>query len=266
MADIEIDEPIDGVTRLTLNRPSRLNALTPPMLDELKAALQKADADLGCRVVLLTGAGRGFCAGVDLGYVDDSAEDSKHRPAQLMPAQQYWSSITPELRDLRPPVIAAVNGPATGAGLALVLGSDIRLAATSASFACSFVRVGLSGADMGTSWLLPRMVGVARAQELMLTGRRIGAEEALRIGLVVEAVPDETLETRSLEVAASVLANSPFGVTMTKEVMWASLEIGNLETAIKMETRTQSLCACTDDHWEAASAFVEKRAPRFTGM
>jgi enoyl-CoA hydratase len=118
---------------------------------------------------------------------------------------------------------------------------------------------------MGTSWLLPRIVGVARAQELMLTGRRFGAEEAMRIGLAVEVVPDEDLADRAVAVAESVLANSPFGVTMTKEVMWASLEIAGLETAIQMETRTQALCACTEDHWEAANAFVEKRPPNFTG-
>jgi enoyl-CoA hydratase len=265
VAELEVDQPAPGVTRLRLNRPERLNALTPPLLDELRATLERIDADESCRVVVVTGAGRGFCAGVDLGYVDDSAEDAKKNPARLMPGQAYWSSITPKLCSIRQPIIAAVNGPATGAGLALVLGSDIRLAGASASFAASFVRVGLSGADMGTSWLLPRIVGMARAQELLLTGRRFDATEALRIGLVVEMIPDDELEARSLQVAESVLANSPFGVTMTKEVMWASMEIAGLETAIKMETRTQALCACTDDHWEAANAFVEKRPPMFTG-
>jgi enoyl-CoA hydratase len=119
---------------------------------------------------------------------------------------------------------------------------------------------------MGTSWLLPRIVGVARAQELMLTGRRIDAEEALRIGLVVDMVPDDELESRSLHFAELVAANSPFGVAMTKEVMWSSLEAPGLETALGTEVRTQALCACTDDHWEAAAAFVEKRAPRFSNQ
>jgi enoyl-CoA hydratase len=265
MADLEIDEPVPGVTRLRLNRPERLNALTPPLLEELKRTLDRVSDDESCRVVVLTGSGRGFCAGVDLHYVDDSAADNKGRPAQLMPGQMSWSAITPKLRDVRQPIIAAVNGPATGAGLALVLGSDIRLAAASSSFAVSFVRVGLSAADMGTSWLLPRIVGVARAQELMLTGRRFNAQEALRIGLVVDVVDDDELEAKSLQMAESVLANSPFGVTMTKDVMWSALEIPSLRTAIGMETRTQALCACTDDHWEAAAAFVEKRPPRFTG-
>jgi enoyl-CoA hydratase len=202
--------------------------------------LDRVSDDESCRVVILTGSGRGFCAGVDLQYVDDSAADNKGRPAQLMPGQVSWSAITPKLRDVRQPIIAGVNGPATGAGLALVLGSDIRLTAASASFAVSFVRVGLSGADMGTSWLLPRLVGVARAQEPMLTGRRFDAEEALRIGLVVDVVPDDELEARALQVAESVLANSTFGVTMTKDVMWSSLEIAGLQTAIGMETRMAS--------------------------
>lgn len=265
MADLDIDEPASGVTRLRLNRPERLNALTPPLLADLKGSLARLDGDAACRVVILTGAGRGFCAGVDLTYVDDSAAESKGRPPLLMPGQASWAAITPQLRAIRQPIVAAVNGPATGAGLALVLGSDIRIAAESAVFAVSFVRVGLSAGDMGTSWLLPRIVGAARAQELMLTGRRFDAQEALRMGLVVEVVPDGELDARALEIAESVTANSPFGVTMTKEVMWAALEIPALETAIAMETRTQALCACTDDHWEAAAAFVERRPPRFTG-
>jgi len=265
VADLEVDHPAPGVTRLRLNRPERLNALTPDLLTALKEQLDIVGVDPICRAVVLTGAGRGFCAGADLQHVDQSADDNKGRPAQLMPGQAMWSAITPKLRSVRQPVICAVNGPAVGAGLALVLGSDIRIAAASASFAVSFVRVGLSGADMGTSWLLPRLVGVARAQELMLTGRRFDADEALRIGLVVDVVPDEELEDRALRFADLLLANSPFGVAMTKEVMWSSLEIAALETAIAMETRTQALCACTDDHWEAAAAFVERRPARFTG-
>jgi enoyl-CoA hydratase len=264
MADIELDQPAAGVTRIRLNRPDRLNALTPPMLADLKDALARTSADRSCRVVLLTGAGRGFCAGVDLGYVDEAAEDNRNQPARLMPGQWEWSEVALKLRAVRQPVIAAVNGPATGAGLALVLGADIRVAAASASFAVSFVRVGLSGADMGTSWLLPRIVGAARAQELMLTGRRIDAEEALRIGLVVRVDPDDELQERALEEASLVIANAPFGVAMTKEVMWSSLETPDLTTAIAMEVRTQALCACSDDHWEAVNAFVEKRPPRFS--
>jgi enoyl-CoA hydratase len=266
VADLETDHPRPAVTRIRLNRPDRLNALNPPVLDELKATLARVSQDDSCRAVVLTGVGRGFCAGVDLTYVDDSAADNKRKPARLMPGQWEWSELAPKLRAVRQPVIAAVNGPAMGAGLALVLGADIRLAAASATFAVSFVRIGLSGADMGTSWLLPRIVGVARAQELMLTGRRIDAEEALRIGLVVDMVPDDELESRSLHFAELVAANSPFGVAMTKEVMWSSLEAPGLETALGTEVRTQALCACTDDHWEAAAAFVEKRAPRFSNQ
>jgi enoyl-CoA hydratase len=263
MADLEIDNPIKGVTRIRMNRPDRLNALTPPMLNELKQTLTRISLDDSCRVVIMTGAGRGFCSGVDLGYVDAAATDNKGKPVRLMSGQWEWCDLTPRLRAVRQPIISAVNGPATGAGLAMVLGSDIRLAASSATFAASFVRIGLSGADMGTSWLLPRIVGAARAQELLLTGRLIDSEEALRIGLVVELVPDDQLEARSLYFAELVIANSPFGVAMTKEVMWSSLETSALLTALATEVRTQALCACTEDHWEAAEAFVGKRAPRW---
>jgi enoyl-CoA hydratase len=236
------------------------------LIEGLHRALDAVAADRSCRVVILTGAGRGFCAGLDLrGYGDPPGTDGLGETQKGFAVQTTIARLIPHLRSLPQPVIAAVNGPATGGGFALVLGCDVRIAARTARFNAAFIRIGLSACDIGTSWLLPRLIGAARAQELMLTGRRLGADEALRIGLVVEVVPDDELQARAIEVAESVLANSPFGVTMTKEVMWASLEIGNLETAIKMETRTQALCACTDDHWEAASAFVEKRPPRFTG-
>jgi enoyl-CoA hydratase len=266
MSDLELDEPIPSVTRIRLNRPHRLNALIPPMLADLKSTLSDISRDDGCRAVIITGEGRGFCAGVDLQYVDDSAAESKGKAARLVPGQWEWSELALLMRNVRQPIIAAVNGPAVGAGLAVVLSADVRLAAASASFAVSFVRVGLSAADMGTSWLLPRLVGAARAQELMLTGRRIDADEALRIGLVVDVAPDEALAARSLHFAELIVANSPFGVAMTKEVMWSSLETPSLATALGTEVRTQALCACTDDHWEAAAAFVEKRPPKFTGQ
>ena len=148
--------------------------------------------------------------------------------------------------------------------LAVVLGSDIRLASASASFSAPFTKIGLSGGDMGVSWLLPRIVGAARAQELMLTGRRVRSDEALRIGLVVDVLPEGELADKAVEIAVGVAAQSPFGTRMTKELMWSSLEIAGLDTAIALEIRTQALCTVGDDHWEAASAFIEKRQPHFT--
>lgn len=160
-------------------------------------------------------------------------------------------------------MIAAVNGPASGGGFALVLGSDIRIAARSARFNAAFVRIGLSACDIGTSWLLPRLVGAARAHELMLTGRLFDADEALRIGLVTDVVEDEQLIDRVLEEAALVARNAPFGVFMTKEVMWSALEIPSQAAAIDLENRTQIMTSFTADQREALAAFVEKRDPRF---
>jgi enoyl-CoA hydratase len=171
--------------------------------------------------------------------------------------------LVPRLRALHQPVIAAVNGPAAGGGLALALASDVRIASTSARFNVAFVRLGISGCDIGVSWLLPRLIGASRAWELMLTGRIIDASEADRIGLVLRVVPDEELLDTALETAGLIAANSPWGIRMTKEVMWSQLEIGSLQAGIDLENRTQVLSSMTADMQEAVSAFLEKRPPHF---
>jgi enoyl-CoA hydratase len=217
-------------------------------------------------VIVLTGAGKGFCAGLDLGGYGPPPQDEGHgtgRVQQGFAVQQQIAALIPKLRRLRQPVIAAVNGAASGGGFALVLGSDVRIAAAGARFNAAFVRIGLSACDIGTSWLLPRIVGAARAQELMLTGRLFDAEEALRIGLVVATTPPDDLLPRAYESAELILRNSPFGVQMTKEVMWSALEIPGLQAAIDLENRTQIMTSFTEDHREAITAFVERRDPRF---
>jgi len=178
--------------------------------------------------------------------------------------QTHIATLIPQLRSLPVPVIAAVNGPAAGGGLALALGSDVRIAAASARFNVAFVRVGLSGCDIGVSWLLPRLIGASRAWELMLTGRIIDAPEADHIGLVTRVVPDDELLDAALETAGLVVANSPWGVRMTKEVAWSQLEIGSLQAGIDLENRTQVLSSFTGDLAEAMTAFVEKRPHKFT--
>ena len=261
------DEVEEGITVLRLNRPERLNAITAPLIAELHRLLDDIHADRSCRAVILTGAGRAFCAGADLrGGDPDQPEPVDWRPGPVgtFQQQEMYSATTLKLRSLRQPVIAAVNGAATGGGLTLVLGSDIRIAAASARFSAAFVRVGLSGCDMGTSWLLSRIVGAGRAPELMLTGRIIDAEEALRIGLVLDVAPDDQLLETALGAARLIRANSPFGVSMTKQVMWSTLEISGLHAAINLENRTQVLASATQDFQEAMLAFAEKRAPRFT--
>lgn len=259
-----VDTVRAGVTRLTLNRPARLNAMTTELVQGLHDALDDVAADRGCRVVVLTGAGRGFCAGLDLGgYGATPGSEDAGRTQGGFATQRHIARLIPHLRSLPQPVIAAVNGPAAGGGFALVLGSDIRLAAASARFGAAFIRIGLSACDIGTSWLLPRLIGAARAQELMLTGRVFDAAEALRIGLVTDVVADEQLMDLALAKADEIMANTPFGVMLTKEGMWSALEIPGLQAAIDLENRQQIMASATEDHREAMTAFLEKRAPAY---
>jgi len=254
----------EGITLLTLDRPSRLNAMSVELVADLHAALDQVAADRSCRVAVITGAGRGFCAGLDLkGIGPNPASAGLGRAPAGLTTQQHIATLVPHLRSLRQPVIAAVNGPATGGGFALALASDVRIAATSARFGTSFVRLGLSGCDIGVSWMLPRLVGASRAFELMLTGRVFDSAEADRLGLLTRLVPDDELLDTALEKAAQIAANSPFGVAMTKEVMWSQLEIPSLQAGIDLENRTQLLAGSTEDAREAMAAFVEKRTPTF---
>jgi enoyl-CoA hydratase len=173
------------------------------------------------------------------------------------------STLIRRLRDTPQPIVAAVNGPAAGFGLALALGSDIRLAAESAVFRVAFINIGVSNCDMGTSWLLPRLVGASRAHELMLTGRRFGPEEAERIGLVADVVEDDALERRTLETAEQIAAWSPWGVRLTKQGMWSALEIPSEQAAIEYEDRQQILSVHGKAPAEAITAFLEKRPAEF---
>jgi len=259
-------EPRPGIALLTLDRPERLNAMSHELVADLHTALDELRDDRSCRVVVITGAGRGFCAGLDLrdGAAVPGTEDQGRAQAGLA-TQQHIATLVPHLRSLRQPVIAAVNGPAAGGGLALALASDIRVAAASARFNVAFVRIGLSGCDIGVSWLLPRLIGASAAFELLLTGRLIDAEEARRIGLVGRVVPDGEVVDAALGIAEEIAANSPFGVWMTKEVMWSQLEIGSLQAGIDLENRTQLLASTTGDMQEAMLAFLEKRPARFSG-
>jgi len=258
--------PDSGIRILTLDRPDRLNAMNPALIDQLHERIDELRADDHARVVVLTGAGRGFCSGLDLQDASPtglSGNGGRGRMQRGMDVQQRIAGLVPALRSLRIPVIAAVNGAAAGGGLALALASDVRVAAASAKFNVAFVRIGLSGCDIGVSWLLPRWIGASRAFELMLTGRMVFAEEAERIGLVSRVVPDDELLDAALETARQVCANSPTGVWMTKEVMWAQLEVGSLNAGIDLENRTQILTSYTEDMHEAVGAFLERRPPEF---
>lgn len=264
MSTVRITRPADGVALLTLDRPEKLNAMDVNLVRDLHAALDEVGGDRTCRAVVITGEGRGFCSGLDLGGYGAAPDSDGRGPIGAgMATQQHIAALIPRLRSLHQPVIAAVNGPAAGGGLALALGCDVRIAATSARFNVAFVRIGLSGCDIGVSWLLPRLIGASRAWELMLTGRIIDSAEADRIGLVSRVVDDGTVVDAALETAALIVGNSPWGVRMTKEVAWSQLEIGSLQAGIDLENRTQILSGQTADMQEAVAAFLQKRPPEF---
>ena len=264
MAEIEISYPRDGIAQITMNRPDKLNAMTSAMVEQLHDALGALGRDREARVVILTGAGRGFCAGLDLGgYGDAPGYQWNGSVEKGFAIQKHIASLIPRMRSLPQPIISAVNGPASGGGFALVLGSDIRIAAQSARFNAAFIKIGLSACDIGTSWLLPRLIGAARAQELMLTGRLFDADEAARIGLVVDVVPNEVLLDAAIAKAEEIKLNTPLGVALTKEGMWSALEIPGMQAAIDMENRQQIMASFSDDARETRRAKSEGRLPEY---
>ena len=261
---IVLEQPIPGVIVIRLNRPERLNAMTTELVEGLHQLLDRIAIDAACRVVILTGAGRGFCAGLDLtGYGDAPNTEDFGAVQRSFAVQKHIAGLMSHMRSIPQPIIAAVNGAAAGGGLALVLGSDIRIGSESSKFNVAFIRVGFSACDIGTSWLLPRIVGVARAQEMMLTGRVIDSAEAYRIGLLVDRVADEDLEKVAIAKAEQIMLNTPFGVALTKEAMWTALEIPAMRSAIDLENRQQMMASRTEDAREAMIAFMEKRPPNY---
>ncbi len=249
-----------GIALLRLNRPAVLNALTDALVDELHALLGELAADTTLRVLILTGTGRGFCAGFDLGEAAAAPDEGELGRAIAWTArQERFAGLILKLRALRAPVIAAVNGLANGGGLALALGAEIRYAAASARFNAAFVKVGMTGCDMGVSWLLPRCVGLSRSFEMLMTGRLVDAAEAERIGLVTATVPDEELLPRALATAREIAANDAFGVWMTKRGGWANAEAPSLQQAIELENRSQILAQSTGGLQRAAEALLARR-------
>jgi enoyl-CoA hydratase len=251
-----------GIAVLTLNRPAVLNALTDGMVADLGRMLDTLAADAATRVLVITGAGRGFCAGFDLALAGSApGQDEIGEAAAWTARQERFSGLITQLRALRQPVIAAVNGTANGGGLALALGAEVRYAAASARFNAAFVKVGMTGCDMGVSWLLPRCVGLSRSFEIMLTGRMVDAMEAERIGLVTATVPDDELLPRALATAREIVANDAFAVWMTKRGGWANAEAPSLQQALELENRSQILARSTGGLARAAQALLARRGP-----
>ena len=259
------EEAAPHVRRLTLNRPQQLNAMTAELCEALHSELASIAAERSCRAVILTGAGRGFCAGLDLhGYGAAPENDGSDDPRDRLANQQHMSGLVLALRALPQPVIAAVNGPAAGFGLALALAADIRYASTQAIFRVAFINIGVSNCDMGTSWLLPRLIGASRSHELMLTGRRVDADEALRIGLVADVIGEGRLLERAVEAAEQIASLAPWGVRLTKRGMWAALEIPSQQAAVEYEDRQQIMATFGKAVPEAIAAFLEKRPAEFS--
>jgi enoyl-CoA hydratase len=252
--------PQPGVALLTLNRPDRLNALSWELIEDLLSTCAQLAQDPEVRVVVLTGAGRGFCAGLDLSATDPLGRGDSS--VTVYERQELVGRLPQALRELPQPVIAAVNGPAAGGGLGLALAADVRLCSPTAIFSVAFVRLGLSGCDAGVSHTLPRLVGEGIAAEWMLTGRRVAAAEAAGTGLVNRIV-DGDLLAAAVDLAGEIVVNSPFGVRMTKQVLHRNVDATSLAAAVELENRTQVLAVGTEDSGEAVDAFLAKRPPVF---
>jgi enoyl-CoA hydratase len=260
-----VDHPEPHVAVVTLNRPERLNALSIDLALELDQTLRDVGTENDTWVVVLTGAGRGFCSGLDLkdfGVVPGIDGLSVGRIAQR--SMRAYSQLTLTLRRIPQPVIAAINGPAYGGGMCLTLAADIRIAATSAELNATGIVNGLTSTEMAAGWLLPRLIGASRANDLLLTGRKVGAAEAFDLGLVSRVVDDDRILAEALAMAVDMCRFSPYGLAMTKDVLWASLEVSSLETAIELEDRNQLMLGFTDNLQEAIRAFAEGRQPVYT--
>ncbi|MFI7524082.1 enoyl-CoA hydratase/isomerase family protein [Nocardia salmonicida] len=259
---LRVERPQPGIALATLDRPDRRNAITFRMFDEFVELQAEIENDPAVRALIVTGSGQGFCAGLDL---DEAATLPHMSAAQMLRGQESWARSVSGFQRMTTPVIAAVNGAAAGAGMSLALAADFRIAATSARFNAAFVRIGLSGGDLGTSWALPRLVGLGRATEILLTGRFVDAAEALRIGLVTDVCEPDDLLDRAFEVAEAIRGNSPVGMALTKQVIQTNVDASSLDAALSLENRNQVLASRTADMSEALAAFREKRSPQFTG-
>lgn len=257
-----IYEEQDGIATLTLNRPERLNALGDTLRDDLHHAMVRASDDPTVRVIILTGAGRGFCSGGDVKAMHDAKAHAQGRPLleKVAPGRDKTILV---MRDAPKPILAAVNGPAAGAGMNLALACDIRIAATTAKFGETFVKRGLH-VDWGGTYFLPRLVGMAKACELIFTGDLIDAEEALALGIVSKVVSPEALMPTVRQLAHNIALGPPIAIRLAKRALYRSQD-SDLRSALEFETYAQNICSETEDAREGIRAFVEKRSPHFTG-
>lgn len=248
MGDIELGPTEDHVRVLRFNRPARRNALTFELVADLHDALDTVAGDASCKVLVVTGEGDGFCAGLDLRDFGTPPGPGEHRHSPVNTGgQAFMANITQHLRATPQVVIAAVNGAAYGGGLALAAACDIRIAAERATFCSAFIRTGLTGTDIGISYLLPRLIGASRAFDLILTGRTINAAEAERIGLASRVVPDGVLMEEAMATAATLAGYTQIGLTLTKEVLWHNVDNPSMAAAIALENRNQMLAVASPE-------------------
>ena len=252
----------ENVATITLNRPERLNALSPQLRLDLKNALEVADTSNEVRAIIITGAGRGFCSGGDVKAMNEANESGTAGPLndKIAPVRDQ---VVLAMRNADKPVIAAVNGPAVGAGMNIALACDIRVASDTARFGQTFSRRGLHP-DWGGTYFLPRIVGMAKACELIWSGKMIDAEEALHLGIVSEVTEPGVLLETAQALALSFAAGPPIAIRLAKRAMYRAMD-SSLREALEFETYAQNICRDTEDAKEGIRAFVEKRDPDFTG-
>jgi enoyl-CoA hydratase len=265
VAYVLVDRPVPEVAVVTLNRPERMNAMAFDVMVPLRDALRELGEDNAVRAIVLTGAGKGFCAGADqesAGTPPGAAGVT--RPTYALRAMEALEEVVLTLRRLHQPVVAAVNGPAVGGGFCLALACDLRIAAEPAYFRAAGINNGLTASELGLSYLLPRAVGSARAAEIMLTGRDVAAEEAERIGLVAGVEPVEKLLDRCFELGDRIIGFSRPGIELTKRMLWSSLDASSLSAHMDHEGLAQLYVRLTTRNFEeAVAARKEKRAPSF---
>jgi enoyl-CoA hydratase/carnithine racemase len=258
-----IVESKGAVDWVTLNRPEQLNTLNPLLLRELNDYFGALERNYAVRVVVLKGAGRAFCAGLDM-KASRGAPIGTDTDA-MMQGQREFSGLVMRMRRCPQPIIGLLHGHAAGGGFSIALGCDVRIAAQGTKMNCAFIKIGLSGCEMGASYHLPRLVGSSVAAELLYTGRFIDADRALRVGLVSEVVPPEQLDAAGQALAGEMVATAPLGLRLTKECFWAAVDGNDLPSVIAMEDRNQVLTVANGDLAEGMSAFLEKRKPNYAG-
>jgi enoyl-CoA hydratase len=242
VSTVELEQVADDIRVIRLNRPARLNAIDFGLVADLHDRLDEVAADDSCKVAILTGNGRGFSAGLDLKEYGRLPQPGEHRryPAGQT-GQNFLASLTEHIRETPQIMLAAVNGPAYGGGLSLSLACDLRIASTSAVFCSAFIRTGLTGTDAGVSYLLPRLIGAARAFDMIITGRSVDAQEAQRMGIVSRVVPDSSLWDEAVAMATTIAGYTTYGLRNTKEVLWHNLDTNSMAAAIALENRNQDL-------------------------